>query len=121
MGKSRKSKKSFKSQRSQEPDSSYFNTQSDFEHEEREMAEILYLESFKTNSSALDSLKQQHFEIDFQTSQEFWTVIGFLLGTDHVNKLAKLAPALLNNKEILDNYTVEIQYITGITHLPGPK
>ena len=85
------------------------------------MAEIFDLENFETHTSELENLKQQHVAIDFQTSQEFWTVIGFLLGTDHVNKLAKLAPALLNNKEILDSYLVEIQYITGITHLPGPK
>ena len=60
MGKSRNSKKSYNSQRSQEPEGSFFNTQSNFEYEEREMAEIFDLENIEANSSELESLKQQH-------------------------------------------------------------
>ena len=117
----RKSKKSLKSQRSHQPYSSFFNTESDIEYEEKEMAEIFDYENIEANSNEIESPKQQHIEIEFQTSQEFWTVSGFLLWTDHVNKLAKLALVLLNNKEILNNYVLNIQYITSITHLPGPK
>ena len=52
------------------------------------MTDIFDLENIEANAIQLESLKQQHVEIDFQTSQELWTVSRFLLGIDHVNKLA---------------------------------
>lgn len=64
------------------------------------MAVIFDMDEIEANASELESVKQQHIEMDFQTNNELWTVIGFLLGTDHVNKLSKLAPAVLNHKQI---------------------
>ena len=113
-------KKSSNNQWSQEPDQTFFNTQSDIDYEEK-IEEMLSIDEIKRSLKEFQTLKQQQVSIDFQTKDELWTLSGYLLGTDHPHKLAKLAPALLNHKQIYKNLMVDMWFIKKIIHLQGPK
>ena len=110
-----KLKKSMKSNRSHKSHQ-LFNTQSDLDYEEPKIAEIFCMDEMASNLTELESLKQQHVSIKFKYNNETCTVMGYLLGTDRTNELAKLATALLNHKLMYQNYTVDLKYITDIAH-----